>query len=141
LLLDYFLTARASSSESKRLLHPALDRHPVSRLAKDAVGARQVRGDAVAHTYLQSAEHDGDQAKVLTSARCLHDDSPAGACPADHVEVVACLRRRVWVDGLYQLLEDHQGGQATHAVAVERKQAEFAARYGDARQVAEVGGL
>jgi propanediol dehydratase large subunit len=52
---------------------------------------------------------------------------PARARPADHVEVVARLRRRRWVDCLHQLLKDHQGGQAAHTTAVKREQAEVVA--------------
>jgi hypothetical protein len=53
--------------------------------------------------------------------------SPAGAGPADHIEILARLRRRAGVDGLHQSLEDHQRGQAAYAAAVEGKQAELAA--------------
>jgi hypothetical protein len=49
---------------------------------------------------------------------------------ADHVKVVARLRRRARVDGLHQLLEDHQGRQAADAAAVKREQAQVAAGHG-----------
>jgi hypothetical protein len=33
---------------------------------------------------------------------------PTSTGSADHIKVIARLRRRVWVDGLHQLLEDHE---------------------------------
>jgi hypothetical protein len=64
---------------------------------------------------------------------------PARARPADHVEVVARLRRRRWVDCLHQLLKDHQGGQAAHTAAVKREQAEVVAVH-DVRVLNDTGG-
>jgi hypothetical protein len=70
---------------------------------------------------------------LMVSPLFTHLDSeysPPGACSADHVEVVARLRRRVWIDGFHQLLENHQGRQAARTAAVEREQPELAARHG-----------
>jgi hypothetical protein len=69
----------------------------------------------------------GQRAFFLT---CAHIYSPSSTRPADHIEVVARLRWVVWIDGFHELLEDHQGGQATDAAAVEREQAEFVGRHG-----------
>jgi hypothetical protein len=55
--------------------------------------------------------------------------SPPRARPTDHVEVVARLGRRVWVDSLHQLLKDHESGQAAHAAAVEGEQAQVVVRH------------
>jgi hypothetical protein len=35
--------------------------------------------------------------------------------------MIAGLWRRIWVDGLHELLEDHQGRQAADPAAVERE--------------------
>jgi hypothetical protein len=55
--------------------------------------------------------------------------SPACACSTDHIEVVAGLWRRLRIDGFHELLQDHQGGQAAYAAAIEREQAYVAARH------------
>ena len=49
---------------------------------------------------------------------------PASACSPNHVEVVARLRRGLWVDSLHELLEDNKRGQAADPAAIEREEAE-----------------
>jgi hypothetical protein len=61
---------------------------------------------------------------------CAYSYSPPSTRPSDHVEIIARLRRVVWIDGLHELLEDHQGRQATDAAAVEREQAELVGGHG-----------
>lgn len=65
--------------------------------------------------------------KYTVSMLAVYDSnisSPAGARAPNHVEIFARLRRRVRVDGLHQLLEDHERRQAADAAAVEGKKAE-----------------
>jgi hypothetical protein len=50
--------------------------------------------------------------------------------PANHIEIVKWLRSDIRADGFHELLEGHQGGQATHTAAFERKQLETTARRG-----------
>ena len=47
-----------------------------------------------------------------------------------YVEVVAGLGRRLGVNGGHEPAEDHEGGQAAHAAAVEVEQAETVAGHG-----------
>ena len=84
-------------------------------LLEDLVGQRSVGVDAVVDGHPQAAQHDRDEA--------------AGASAADHVEVLARLRRRLGVDGRHELLEDHERGQAAHAAAVEGKEPDSVARH------------
>ena len=63
---------------------------------------------------------------------------PASARPADHVKVVARLRRRVRVNSLHELAEDHQRGQAADPAAIEREQAELVVGHG--QRAAAAGG-
>jgi len=102
----------------------ALNRQSVLLLPEYSVRKLQVCVDTLVSAHLQPAEHDRDQpgqsASLLMSIH--RSDSPASACPADHVKVVARLWRRVRVDGLHELLEDHQRRQAADAAAVEGQQ-------------------
>jgi hypothetical protein len=50
--------------------------------------------------------------------------------PANHIEIVKWLWSDIRADGFHELLEGHQGGQATHTAAFERKQLEITARRG-----------
>ena len=73
-----------------------------------------------------------------TSLEYTATNPPASARPADHVKVVARLRRRVWVDSFHELAEDHQRGQAADPAAIEREQAELVVGHGQ-RAAAAVG--
>ena len=57
-------------------------------------------------------------------------DTPASASASDHVEVVARLRRRFWVDRIHELLQDLKRRQAADAAAIEGKQAEVVLWHG-----------
>ena len=63
---------------------------------------------------------------------------PPVLVPSNHMKVVVRLRRRVWVDRLYDLLEGHQREQATYPAAIEHEQAELLVGYGR-RAAAAVG--
>ena len=63
---------------------------------------------------------------------------PPVLIPPNHMKVVVRLRRRVWVDRLNDLLEDHQREQATYPAAIEREQAELLVGHGQ-RAAAAVG--
>ena len=54
---------------------------------------------------------------------------PASACSADHVKVVARLRRSIWADGLHELLENYQRRQAADTAAIERQKTELITRH------------
>jgi hypothetical protein len=86
-----------------------------SLLLEDLVEQRSVGVDAFVDSHPQAAQHDRDEA--------------AGAGSADHVEVLAWPRRRVGVDGLHKLLEDHEQGQTAHAATVEGKEPDSVARH------------
>ena len=50
---------------------------------------------------------------------------PARACSSNHIEVLARLRRRLWINSLHKLLEDDERGQAADPATIEREQAEI----------------
>jgi hypothetical protein len=52
---------------------------------------------------------------------------PASARAPDHVEVVARLRGRVGVDGLHELLKDHERRQASDSAAIEGEEVKLLA--------------
>jgi hypothetical protein len=58
-----------------------------------------------------------------------YGDSPASACPADHVKVVTWLWRCIWIDSFHKVLEDHEGGQTADAAAVESQQSQILVRH------------
>jgi hypothetical protein len=84
-------------------------------LLEDLVGQRSAGIDAVVDGHPQAAQYDRDDA--------------AGAGAADHVEVLARLRRRLGVDGGHELLGDYERGQAAHAAVVEVKEPDSVARH------------
>jgi hypothetical protein len=88
----------------------------VGLLLEHLVGQGEVGFDAVVDGHSQAAEHDGDKA--------------AGAGAADHVEVVSGV---VGVDGVHEAAQDHEGGAAADAAAVEGEQADVVGGHGRGR--------
>jgi hypothetical protein len=54
---------------------------------------------------------------------------PASTGSADDVEIIARLRRVVWINGDHNPLEDIQRGEATDAAAIEAEKIEISARH------------
>lgn len=58
------------------------------------------------------------------------DDLPASARATDHVEIVARLWGRIRVNGLHELLQNHEQRQAADSATIESEEAKLFAEHG-----------
>jgi hypothetical protein len=68
-------------------------------------------------------------ALVKYSSNFLAEHVPAGARSSYEIEIIARLRRKIWIDGDHNSLENIQRRETTNAAAIEAEKIEISARH------------